>query len=164
MTEDIPLAQCVESPMMVLLILTACATGLLAGASLDQSLKQLPARHVIGTRSFSEYSRAADLRSGVAFYGILGGAVLLLNLASALVVSQVGIDQTGATAAYVGAFLAILHSLVTAIAAPVNFSQRGTHDEADLSRIFDRFARLQAIRCVLQLANFAATLCALALA
>jgi hypothetical protein len=149
--------------MVPLLILTACATGLLAGASLDQSLKQLPARHVIGIRSFSEYSRAADLRSGVAFYGVLGGAVLLLNLASAFVVSQVGVEQAGAMAAYVGAVLAVLHSLMTAIAAPTNFSQRKAHDEADLSRIFDRFARLQAIRCVLQLANFAATLCALAL-
>jgi hypothetical protein len=149
--------------MLLLLIVTACATGLLAGASLDQSIKQLPARHVIGERAFSEYSRAADLRHGVAFYGILGGAVLLLNVAAAFVIWRSGAHQTKAIPIYLGALLAILHSLVTAVAAPTNFSQRKATDEAALARILDRFARLQALRCVLQLANFAATLWALAL-
>jgi hypothetical protein len=150
--------------VLPLLILTAFATGLLTGASLDQSVKQLPARHVIGDRAFSEYSQAADLRRGVPFYGFLGGAVLLLNLGAAFAVWRGGIDQAQAFPAYLAASLAILHSLVTALAAPTNFSQRKATDEAALDRVFDRFTRLQAVRCVLQLANFTAILWALALA
>ena len=37
------------------------ANGILAGASLDQSIKQLPSREKIGAVRYSEYSRAADL-------------------------------------------------------------------------------------------------------
>jgi hypothetical protein len=62
---------------------------------------------------------------------------------------------------YAGAVLAILHSLVTARAAPTNFSQRRAADEAELAAIFERFAQLQALRCILQLANFAVNLWAL---
>jgi hypothetical protein len=60
--------------------------------------------------------------------------------------------------------LAILHSLVTAIAVPTNFSQQTAVDDEALARTFNRFARLQAVKCVLQLANFATTLWALSMA
>jgi hypothetical protein len=143
-----------------LLPLTAAVTGLLAGASLDQSIKQLPARHVIGDRAFAKYSQAADLRQGVVFYGILGGAVLLLNLAAAIAVSRGYVVAPGLPI-YLGALLAILHSIATAVAAPTNFSQRRARDNAALRRVFERFERLQALRCALQLANFGATLWAL---
>jgi len=39
--------------------------GLLAGASLDQSIKQLPARQRTGVRAFFAYSQAADLGNGI---------------------------------------------------------------------------------------------------
>jgi hypothetical protein len=61
-----------------------------------------------------------------------------------------------------GAIVAVLQSAVTARAAPLNFSQCRATDEAVLAAILDRFARLQALRCVLQLANFALNLWALA--
>jgi hypothetical protein len=57
--------------------------GLLAGASLDQSIKQLPARHRIGMRAFSAYSRASDLASGLYWYAPLGIAGAVLTLATA---------------------------------------------------------------------------------
>jgi hypothetical protein len=44
------------------------ANGVLVGASLDQSIKQLPARKKIGSVAYSNYSRAADLGNGVPFY------------------------------------------------------------------------------------------------
>ena len=68
----------------VLLLIATGVTGLLAGASLDQSIKQLPARHQIGVASFSRYGQAADLGNGVAFYASLGIAVLLLNVGTAI--------------------------------------------------------------------------------
>jgi len=48
------------------------ANGLLVGASLDQSIKQLPARHRIGPVAFAAYSQAADLRNGIPWYATLG--------------------------------------------------------------------------------------------
>ena len=43
-----------------LILAATAADGLLAGASLDQSIKQLPARRRIGAVDYSAYSRASD--------------------------------------------------------------------------------------------------------
>ncbi|HZY57293.1 MAG TPA: hypothetical protein VFE09_05780 [Rubrobacteraceae bacterium] len=67
----------------VLILAATAADGLLAGASLDQSIKQLPARHRIGVAS-SEYSRASDLGPGVLWYGILGVGAAVLTIAAAI--------------------------------------------------------------------------------
>src|SRR6266498_4342213 len=69
--------------LLVLLLAAAGANGLLAGASLDQSIKQLPARHRIGVLAFARYSQAADLANGVAWYAILGVGTALLTLTAA---------------------------------------------------------------------------------
>ncbi len=58
----------------VLLIAAVALNGVIVGATLDQSLKQLPARHHIGAAQYSIYSRAADLGSGIARYGTVGVA------------------------------------------------------------------------------------------
>ena len=147
---------------LVLLLAATAFTGLLAGASLDQSLKQLPARHRIGARAFSQYSRAADLANGVVFYGILGVGALLFSLAAALSAYFQQVAPPASSWIYAGALLALLHTLVTAKAAPTNFSQRKlpADDEAGLAAVFDRFARWQNLRCALQVANFAVDLVA----
>lgn len=145
------------------LILATVATGLLAGASLDQSVKQLPARRRIGVAAFSRYSQAADLGNGIALYASLGAAVLLFNIAAAITAYIQNLSMAFALSIYIGALLAILHSIVTTRAAPTNFSQRSVTDEAKLATIFNRFARLQSLRCMLQLLNFGANICALAL-
>jgi hypothetical protein len=56
----------------VLIVAATAVDGFLAGASLDQSIKQLPARHNIGLVACSEYSRASDLGPGILWYAILG--------------------------------------------------------------------------------------------
>jgi hypothetical protein len=67
----------------VVLLGAVVANGLLVGASLDQSIKQLPARHRIGVEAFSAYSQAADLRNGVAWYATLGLGAAAVTLAAA---------------------------------------------------------------------------------
>jgi len=148
----------------VLLFAATATSGLLAGASLDQSIKQLPARRRIGAAAYSRYSRAADLGNGIAFYATLGISVLMLNVGAAIAGYIHGVSMSLALTLYAGALLAILHSMVTAIAAPTNFSQRHVTDEAELAPIFNRFAGLQALRCTLQVINFGVNLCGLALA
>jgi hypothetical protein len=145
-----------------LLLAATATTGLLAGASLDQTVKQLPARRTIGERAFSRYSQASDLANGVAFYGALGIGAALLNVGAAVIGRSQRARHTAAFALNLGAALAVGHSLVSARAAPLNFSQRQAAGSAALAKIFDRFERLQAFRCVLQTVNFGVNLWALA--
>jgi hypothetical protein len=147
---------------LVLIVAATTADGLLAGASLDQSIKQLPARHKIGLVAYSEYSRASDLGPGIIWYAILGVGAAVLTIAAAVAAFFGGVSPTSAMPLYAAAGLAVLHSLATTQAAPTNFSQRRVaRDEAALARVFDRFERWQALRAALQVLNFGAMLWAL---
>jgi hypothetical protein len=140
---------------LLLLILAVAFTGLLTGASLDQSIKQLPARHKIGITAFSRYSQASDLGNGVIFYAVLGIGSALLTVLAALSVFLVGLAPAQALPFYIAAVVALLHTLTTAKAAPINFSQkRYQTDQAQLANVFDRFARWQALRAALQVITF----------
>jgi|SRR5919108_2728772 hypothetical protein len=68
----------------ILVVAATASVGLLAGASPDQSIRQLPARRRIGAVAYSQYSRAAGLGNGIFFYGILGVVAALLNIAAAI--------------------------------------------------------------------------------
>lgn len=140
----------------------AAVSGVLAGASLDQSIKQLPARHRIGAVAYSVYSRASDLGNGIVWYAIIGIGAVLLAIGAAVLVFFNDSAATYALPVYVAVWLSVLHSIVTALAAPTNFSQRAHEaDEAVLSSIFDRFARLQTLRATLQVLTFGSLLWAL---
>ena len=145
-----------------LLVAATAADGILAGASLDQSIKQLPARHRMGVNAFSVYSQASDLGPGILWYAVLGIGAALLTLATALAALVQGAATPHAAPIYIAAGLAALHSLVTTQAAPTNFQQRkAANDEAALTAIFNRFERWQTLRVVLQVLTFAAALWAL---
>jgi hypothetical protein len=147
---------------LILVAVAAAADGVLAGASLDQSIKQLPARRTMGNVAFSVYSRAADLGPGVVWYAALGVGAALLTIAAATVELALGTPTAQAWPIYAAAALSILHSLTTARAAPINFSQkRVADDDAQLAVIFDRFERWQTARVVLQTLTFVAALVAL---
>jgi hypothetical protein len=149
--------------VFTLLLAATVFIGLLSGASLDQSIKQLPARHHIGLIAYSQYSRASDLGNGILFYGFLGAVAALLNIAAAIAAYLQRIPSQQSNLIYIGALLAVLHSLATTQAAPLNLSQRkiSLKDEDALAMLFDKFARWQNIRCVLQVLNFGVNLWAL---
>jgi hypothetical protein len=156
--------QAVSGPQLWLLLLglAIVVDGLLAGASLDQSIKQLPARHRIGMRAFSTYSRASDLASGVFWYAGLGIAGAVLTLATAAWGLTLELSPGQRLPLLLAAALAIAHSLTTARAAPINWSQRAVaEDESALARVFQRFEHWQTARAVLQLATFLALVDAL---
>jgi len=149
-------------PLIALLVAATAADGILAGASLDQSIKQLPARHRMGAMAFSAYSQASDLGPGIVWYAVLGIGAALLTLATALAALVQGATVVHAEPIYIAAGLAALHTLVTTQAAPTNFKQRkAANDEAALTAIFNRFERWQTLRVVLQVLTFAAALWAL---
>lgn len=144
-----------------LLVVTVAATalsGVLAGASLDQSIKQLPVRRRIGAVAYSAYSRASDLGRGIAWYAGIGiGAALLTIVAAAWAFAR-GMSLERVLPLYGAALLSLLHSLVTSRAAPTLFSQRRHADASALDAVFDRFERWQTLRASLQVLTFAALL------
>jgi hypothetical protein len=143
------------SALSGLVALATAVDGLLASASLDQSIKQLPARHRIGVRAFAAYSRASDQANGVAWYAALGVGSAALTLAAALTAVASRAPDQRRLALLIAGLLSVAHSLTTARAAPINFGQRAAGgDERKLERIFDRFERWQTVRASLQLATF----------
>ncbi|HEY7833720.1 MAG TPA: hypothetical protein VIG30_09140 [Ktedonobacterales bacterium] len=148
--------------LLALVIAAAAVNGILAGASLDQSIKQLPVRKRIGLVAFSAYARAADLGPGVAWYAVIGIGAALFSLAAA-VVSLVRATPTAQTLPLVLAGItSLVHSFATSQAAPTYLSQRTVpDDETALARIYVRFVRWQTVRAVFQPLTFALTLWAL---
>jgi hypothetical protein len=143
-------------------VLATAVNGVVAGASLDQTIKQLPARHRIGVIAYSAYSKAADLGNGLPWYIGIGIGSLLLTIGAAIAAITQQIPTEDALPVYVAVVLSILHSLVTTQAAPMMFRQRKhENDEAALTAVFNRFARLQALRVLLHVLTFAASLWAL---
>jgi hypothetical protein len=149
--------------MRILLIAAVAFNGVLTGASLDQSIKQLPARRRIGVIAFSAYSRAADLGNGIAWYAIIGVGAALLTIAAAIDAYLQTAPESLAIPLYLAVLTSLLHSFTTTRAAPTLFRVRQVKDDvAQLSVIFDRFERWQTLRAALQLATFGLTLWALA--
>jgi len=151
--------------LAVLLIAAVLANGLIAGASLDRSVVQLPARRKIGVPAYSAYSVAHELEGvGLIWYPVLGIGSALLTVAAAVFAAATGVSLLNGSPIYLATTAAVMHSAVTARAAPLNFRQRSAQgDEAELARIIDSFAKWQAARALLQLASFAGTVVALAI-
>ena len=148
-----------SEPIFSLIAAATALNGIVAGASLDQSIKQLPARHQIGVAAYSAYSQASDLGNGIPWYASIGIGAAVLTILAAIGAPLQGIS---ALPVYVAAVLSIAHSLVTARAAPTLFSQRRYGgDEAALAGVFNRFERLQALRAFLQVLAFISLLWAM---
>ena len=148
---------------VILVVATTALSGIAAGASLDVSLRQLPARHRIGVIAYSVYSQATDLGKARIWYPPLGIGTLLLALATAVMAFFQHVAFPHALPIYVAAALWIVHLLITLIwALPTLPRQRQfPHDEHQLAALFNRFERLQTVRAVLDVLIFGMTLWAL---
>jgi hypothetical protein len=145
-----------------LAIAATALDGLLAGASLDQSIKQLPARRRIGAIAYSVYARAADLGNGLLWYPLLGIGAALLTIVAAVMAFAQSAPSAVALPLYLAAVTSLAHSFTTSRAAPIMLSQRRVaDDESALRAIFARFERWQTARAILQAATFALMLWAL---
>jgi len=139
----------------ILIFAAMVMTGLLAGASLDKSVVQLPARHRMGVVEFAAFSRANDLGNGLIAYPILGVGSALLTVAAALAAFWQGLVFTNAGPLYLSGLLAVLHTISTTWAAPNMLQLRQPiDDEKTLTLILNRFERWHTVRTVLQILNF----------
>jgi hypothetical protein len=147
-----------------LLAVTTTVDGLLAGASVDQSVEQLPARHRIGVRAYSRYSRASHASNGRFWLVPLGIGGAALTIACAAWAPALHLPLRRALPVYLAGGLAVAHTLSSARAIPVNLSQWRLPEAADaeLAVVLNRFARWQGLRASLQFLTFAVALWALA--
>jgi hypothetical protein len=152
-----------HQPLFLLVIVATALDGLLAGASLDQSIKQLPARRRIGVIAYSAYARAADLGTGILWYAVLGVGGALLTIVAAIVALIQAAPSNVALLLYLAAAASLAHSFTTSRAAPTMLSQRRvSNSEPELTAIFARFERWQTARAILQVVTFGLMLWALA--
>ncbi len=141
---------------LALLGAAVIVNGLLAGASLDKAITQLPARRKIGLRAMAEYHRATDLGPGLFLYPTFGLGAPLLTWAAAVVLFQ-GRDVSAGAIFWiaVGAILSISHVITTARAAPNLLRLRkGILPEKELEELYQRFAKWSGVRSFLQVSTF----------
>ncbi len=137
-----------DSLLKISFIAAAALTGLLCGASLDQSIKQLPARHVIGMKAFSSYAKAADLKNGVIWYALLGIGAALTSIITAIITWHSHAYENYALPLYLGGIFAICHTICTALAAPTYHKQKKINEEEELKKLFHKFETIQTFRSV----------------
>lgn len=146
------------------LVIAAVVVGaMVAAASLDQSIKQLPTRRRIGALAYSDYSLAADARNGLFWYVPLALAWVVTTMAAA-VVGWADHPEEQRALALAAMFVGVTaHVLVTGVfAAPALLSQRrAAGDERALERVFDRFERWQTVRALIDVATLTGTVWAL---
>jgi hypothetical protein len=146
-----------------LLLAAVAANGIAAGATLDQAIKQLPARRRIGAPAYLSYVRAADMGNGLIWYPVMGVGATLVTLAAvtATLLAHPTAGQAAAVAAAAAGTLA--HTAATSRAAPTLLAlRRGEHTAEATAAILDRFATINALRAAAVVATLAATTWALA--
>jgi len=156
--------------LVFLLAIATVVNGLLAGASLDQSIEQLPARHRIGVRAYLAYSHASHMANGRFWLIPLGIAGPFLSIVAAIWAKTLILSSNRSLPIFLGGGIAILNLLSTFLAARINWtlapwtsgSQKAAEDESALANIYDRFERWQAVRAAVQFLSFAAAVWALA--
>src|SRR5438105_13843412 len=96
----------------ILLAIAATVNGLLAGASLDQSIEQLPSRHRIGVRAYSDYSRASHLANGRFWLVPLGLGGAAITVAAAIWAATLALPRAHALPIFIAGVLAAGPALV----------------------------------------------------
>jgi hypothetical protein len=150
-----------DTVLKTFFIAATTLTGLLCGASLDQSIKQLPSRHVIGVRTFSSYAKAADLRNGVVWYAVLGIGAAAFSILTAILTAIDHANERYALPLYLAGAFAICHTICTTQAAPTYFRQKQAQSEPELVKLFNRFEKIQTVRSLFVILNLGAFLWAL---
>ena len=145
-----------------LVISATILDGILAGAGLDQVVKQLPARRKIGMVGYSRYFMAADLANGRFWYGTLGILAYVLTVGSAVAGYLQNVEPSAMTLLSIAATMALIHAFGTGRAAPTAFKVRDVgNDESTLTKIFDQFSKWTSLRGVAGVLMFLTSLWAL---
>jgi hypothetical protein len=135
--------------------------GVLAGATANRALVQLPAFERIGVLSWANLIRAENHGVGSFFYIVIGLVALLLTIGTAIAFR---FDRSARDLpkfpAYAAAVLAVASAVVTrAILVPAMFGMRAAGDNVTtLQRIFSINARWWGVNDLLHVFTFALNL------
>jgi len=137
------------------LILTAGFAGLLAGASADRYLVQVPGWRHLDVMTWAEHSRHADLGNGRFWYPLLAFAATGFSIATAIAVRQHVLVASGLEfPAYLAALFELLGLSITVLAAPNLIRLRRPQDLATTERSFRLFHRWGLLRAAFQIMAF----------
>lgn len=130
-------------PAMRTRLLLAAATvlsGILAGTVVDRALVGGPAWHALGADAWAQFSRQADLGTGLIAYPVEAIGTTLLLIAAPVSRRFDGDDRAGAAPPLVAAIaLSLLGLLLTTKAAPIMLSLGAVHQAGALQHAFDDF-------------------------
>lgn len=146
---------------LFLVTITIINDALLAGAALDYTIKQLPARKMIGMVAYRKYFIASDLGRGRLWYIPLGLAAYFLTVAAAVGGYLQGLAISIMIPFYLAAICALVHAFATSQAIPASMQflkVKEIDDEAILNKSFDRFARWVIVRGIVGVPMFVAIL------
>jgi hypothetical protein len=137
-------------------------SGLLAGASADRYLVQVPAWRRLDPMIWAEHSRHADLGNGRFWYPILAFGATGLSVAAAIgVYRSAEVVQGLAGPVYLGAVVSFLGLAMTALAAPHLLRLRRLRDRLTTEASFRAFHGWGLIRAGFQILAFPVNLWAL---
>jgi hypothetical protein len=124
----------------LLVAAAAFMSGILAGTVVDRTLVGGPAWHALGVEAWAQFSRRADLGTGLIAYPVEAIATSLLLIAA--VVSS-HFDRSGRGTVkpplLAAVALSLLGLILTVKAAPIMLSLRAAEPPAVLQRAFDDF-------------------------
>jgi hypothetical protein len=124
----------------LLLLAATFLGGILAGTAVDRVIVGGPAWHELGAAAWLEYSRRADLGTGLVAYPIEGIGAALLAIAAAVSNYFDGNRRRGTVLPlYCAAAFSIIALLLTIKAAPIMLSLAAPQNAAAAQRAFDEF-------------------------
>lgn len=124
----------------LLLLAATFVAGILAGGIIDRVLVGGPAWHELGASAWMQYSRRADLGSGLLFYPLEGiGAALLIVAATLSNYFDRNAPRGVALPLYCAVGFSIIGLLLTLKAAPIMLGLRMPQSEAAVNIAFDQF-------------------------
>jgi hypothetical protein len=127
---------------LTLILLTAATflSGILAGGAVDRAIVGGPAWHELGADAWAQYSRLADLGSGLVAYPIEGiGSTLLIAAATLSNHLDRAAPRTATFSLYIALALSIGGLLLTVKAAPIMLGLAASQSSLAIERAFDEF-------------------------
>jgi hypothetical protein len=123
----------------VLLAAAAILSGILAGTVVDRAMVGGPAWQALGAEAWAQFSRQADLGTGLIAYPVEAIGTSLLLIAAAVSRRFDGDDRAGAAPLVAAIALSLLGLLLTMKAAPIMLSLGAVQQAGTLQRAFDEF-------------------------
>jgi hypothetical protein len=145
-----------------LLIFSTGFSGLLAGASADRYIVQVPAWRHLDVMTWAEHSRHADLGNGRFWYPVLAFAATGLSIAAAVGFRQQALPSRAVEwTTYLAALLQLLGLAITLLAAPNLIRLRKPRDAPTTEHAFRLFHGWGLLRAAFQISAFPVCLWAL---